>query len=73
MGITKLENQNLNNDVIGSGEIDTGAVDSSKIGAEVKNISVSKLALPGHHHNLSVVMVHLVLLIRLVLMKMHLT
>ena len=55
MGITKLENQNLNNDVIGSGEIDTGAVDSSKIGAEVKNedispsanISTSKLALPG--------------------------
>ena len=55
MGITKLENQNLNNDVIGSGEIDTGAVDSSKIGAEVKNedispsanIPTSKLALPG--------------------------
>ena len=55
MGITKLENQNLNNDAIGSGEIDTGAVDSSKIGAEVKNedispsanISTSKLALPG--------------------------
>ena len=55
MGITKLENQNLNNDAIGSGEIDTGAVDTSKIGAEVKNedispsanISTSKLALPG--------------------------
>ena len=55
MGITKLENQNLNNDAIGSGEIDTGAVDSSKIGAEVKNedispsanITTSKLALPG--------------------------
>jgi len=55
MGITKLENQNLNNDAIGSGEIDTGAVDSSKIGAEVKNedispsanISATKLALPG--------------------------
>ena len=55
MGITKLENQNLNNDAIGSGEIDTGAVDSSKIGAEVKNedispsanIPTSKLALPG--------------------------
>ena len=55
MGITKLENQNLNNDAIGSGEIDTGAVDNSKIGAEVKNedispsanIPTSKLALPG--------------------------
>ena len=55
MGITKLDNQNLNNDAIGSGEIDTGAVDTSKIGAEVKNedispsanISTSKLALPG--------------------------
>ena len=55
MGITKLENQNLNNDAIGSGDIDTGAVDNSKIGAEVKNedispsanIPTSKLALPG--------------------------
>jgi hypothetical protein len=55
MGITKLENQNLSNDAIGSGEIDTGAVDSSKIGAEIKNedispsanIPTSKLALPG--------------------------
>ena len=55
MGITKLEKQNLNNDAIGSGEINTGAVDSSKIGAEVKNedispsanIPASKLALPG--------------------------
>ena len=55
MGITKLENQNLNNDAIGSGEIDTSAVDSSKIGAEIKNedispsanIPTSKLALPG--------------------------
>tara|TARA_Y100000817_G_scaffold313752_1_gene310606 strand:+ start:347 stop:2143 length:1797 start_codon:yes stop_codon:yes gene_type:complete len=55
MGITKLENQNLNNDAIGSGEIDTGAVDTSKISAEIKNedispsanISASKLALPG--------------------------
>ena len=55
MGITKLENQNLNNDAIGSGEIDTGAVDTSKIGAEIKNedispsvnIPTSKLALPG--------------------------
>ena len=55
MGITKLEKQNLNNDAIGSGEINTSAVDSSKIGAEVKNedispsanIPVSKLSLPG--------------------------
>ena len=55
MGITKLENQNLSNDAIGSGEIDTSAVDSSKIGAEIKNedispsanIPTSKLALPG--------------------------
>tara|TARA_B100001063_G_scaffold48610_1_gene42453 strand:+ start:10962 stop:12881 length:1920 start_codon:yes stop_codon:yes gene_type:complete len=55
MGITKLENQNLSNDAIGSGEINTGSVDSSKIGAEVKNedispsanISATKLALPG--------------------------
>ena len=55
MGITKLDNQNLNNDAIGSGEIDTGAVDSSKISAEIKNedispsanIPASKLALPG--------------------------
>ena len=55
MGITKLENQNLNKDAIGSGEVDSGAVDTSKIGAEVKNedispsanIPVSKLALPG--------------------------
>ena len=55
MGITKLDNQNLNNDAIGSGEINTGAVDSSKIGAEVKNedispsanIPASKVALPG--------------------------
>ena len=36
MGITKLDNQNLNNDAIGSGEINTDAVDSSKIGAEIK-------------------------------------
>ena len=41
MGITKLENQNLNNDAIGSGEIDTGAVDTSKIGAEIKNEDIS--------------------------------
>jgi len=55
MGITKLGNQNLSNDSIGSGEINTGAVDSSKIGAEVKNEDISpsasiptgKLALPG--------------------------
>ena len=55
MGITKLDNQNLNNDAIGSGEINTDAVDSSKIGAEIKNedisptanIPTSKLALPG--------------------------
>ena len=55
MGITKLDNQNLNNDAIGSGEINTDAVDSSKIGAEIKNedisptanIPASKLALPG--------------------------
>ena len=55
MGITKLENQNLSNDAVGSGEINTSAVDSSKIGAEVKNEDISpsaniptgKLALPG--------------------------
>ena len=55
MGITKLENQNLNNDAIGSGEVDSGAVDTSKISATIKNedispsanIPASKLALPG--------------------------
>ena len=54
MGITKLDNQNLNNDA-SDGEINTDAVDSSKIGAEIKNedisptanIPASKLALPG--------------------------
>jgi len=55
MGITKVENQNLSNDAIGSGEINTGAVDTSKINATIKNedispsanISTSKLSLPG--------------------------
>ena len=37
MGITKVENQNLSNDAIGSGEINTGAVDTSKINATIKN------------------------------------
>ena len=80
MGITKLGNQNLSSNSIGSGEVDSGAVDTSKINATITNedispsanISVTKVALPVHHHNLFVVMVHLVVLIQLVLMKMHL-
>ena len=44
MGITKLENQNLNDNVITSSKTTGTSVDSSKIGANITNDDISPSA-----------------------------